>query len=258
MLYREVSLNVDSGGPGRNRGGVGTVRRLDVLADDVELNCLGERFIVPSYGLEGGSPGGCNGIYMKRPGDNDWRTVSQALDSVSPSKFHDLRAARGTSFKVVTGGGGGYGDSSTRPPERVLDDVVNGFVSHEGAERDYGVVVLENDDGTLAVDRDATRRLRDEQSGQRPEAAAAFERIIDDMRHRAVHDRMTPEVEAEVRQVEELVACARRRIEAEGLRDEHSRPGRSLRNPFLNDLAVQFWDSQALERWAARHKFRLN
>ena len=258
LLYREVSLNVDSGGPGRNRGGVGTVRTLDVLADDVELNCLGERFIVPPYGLEGGGPGGCNGIYMKAPADNDWKTVSQALDSVSPSKFHDLRAVRGTSFKVVTGGGGGYGDPSTREPERVLDDVTNGFVSREGAERDYGVVVRENDDGTLAVDREATRRLRDERSGQRPAAVAAFERIIDDMHRRAVHDRMTPEVESEVRRVEDLVSRARRRIEAEGLHDPLSPPGRSLRNPFLNDLAVKFWDSQALERWAARHEFRLD
>ena len=258
LLYREVSLNVDSGGPGRNRGGVGTIRRLDVLADDVELNCLGDRFIVPPYGLDGGSPGGCNGIYMRAPGDNDWRTVSQALDAVSPSKFHDLRAARGTSFKVVTGGGGGYGDPSTRPPERVLDDVVNGFVSHEGAERDYGVVVLENDDGTLDIDRESTRRLRDGRSGRQPAAVAAFERIIDDTRRRAVHDQMTPEVEAEIRRVEDLVSRARGRIEAEGLRDELSRPGRSLRNPFLNDLAVQFWDSQALERWAARHEFRLD
>ena len=229
-----------------------------MLADDVELNCLGERFIVPPYGLDGGSPGGCNGIYVKIPGDNDWKTVSQALDSVSPSKFHDLRAVQGTSFRVVTGGGGGYGDPSTRPPERVLHDVINGFVSREGAERDYGVAVLENDDGTLDIDREATRRLRDERIGRLPEAAAAFERITEDMRCRAVHDRMTPEVEAEVRRVEDLVSRARRRIDAEGLRDALSPPGRSLRNPFLNDLAVQFWDSQALERWAARHDFRLD
>lgn len=38
-------------------------------------------------------------------------------------------------------GGGGYGDPFTRAPERVLDDVINGYVSLEAAERDYGVVV---------------------------------------------------------------------------------------------------------------------
>jgi N-methylhydantoinase B len=38
-------------------------------------------------------------------------------------------------------GGGGYGDPFERDPQRVLDDVVNGYVSLEAAERDYGVVV---------------------------------------------------------------------------------------------------------------------
>ena len=38
-------------------------------------------------------------------------------------------------------GGGGYGDPWTRDPQRVLDDVVNGYVTIEGAARDYGVVI---------------------------------------------------------------------------------------------------------------------
>jgi N-methylhydantoinase B len=38
-------------------------------------------------------------------------------------------------------GGGGYGDPFARDPRRVLDDVVNGYVSIVAAERDYGVVI---------------------------------------------------------------------------------------------------------------------
>lgn len=38
-------------------------------------------------------------------------------------------------------GGGGYGDPLTRDPTQVLEDVVNGYISVEAAERDYGVVV---------------------------------------------------------------------------------------------------------------------
>ncbi len=38
-------------------------------------------------------------------------------------------------------GGGGYGDPLARPPERVLQDVVDGYVSIEAAEREYGVAV---------------------------------------------------------------------------------------------------------------------
>lgn len=38
-------------------------------------------------------------------------------------------------------GGGGYGKPFERDPQCVLEDVVNGYVSIEAAERDYGVVV---------------------------------------------------------------------------------------------------------------------
>lgn len=38
-------------------------------------------------------------------------------------------------------GGGGYGDPMTRDPERVLADVVQGYVSFDAAEQEYGVVI---------------------------------------------------------------------------------------------------------------------
>jgi N-methylhydantoinase B len=38
-------------------------------------------------------------------------------------------------------GGGGYGDPFARDPQAVLADVVDGYVSLEAAQRDYGVVI---------------------------------------------------------------------------------------------------------------------
>jgi N-methylhydantoinase B len=59
------------------------------------------------------------------------------------------------------GGGGGWGDPLTRDPQAVLDDVLDEYVSVEGAERDYGVVLTGSlEDLTLAVDQEATRELR--------------------------------------------------------------------------------------------------
>jgi N-methylhydantoinase B len=57
-------------------------------------------------------------------------------------------------------GGGGIGDPRTRDPQRVLDDVRDGFITAQDARRDYGVVV--DADGRL--DLAATERLR-KQSG---------------------------------------------------------------------------------------------
>ena len=51
------------------------------------------------------------------------------------------------------GGGGGWGDPLDRDPQAVLDDVLDEYVSVEGARRDYGVVLTGSlEDLTLAID----------------------------------------------------------------------------------------------------------
>ena len=62
-------------------------------------------------------------------------------------------------FRLDTPGGGGHGDALEREPERVLDDVREGVVSPEAAERDYGVV-LKRDGGDFVVDAAATQARR--------------------------------------------------------------------------------------------------
>ena len=42
---------------------------------------------------------------------------------------------------VTIPGGGGYFPAQERDPQHVLDDVVNGYVTLEGAEQDYGVKI---------------------------------------------------------------------------------------------------------------------
>ena len=41
----------------------------------------------------------------------------------------------GTRFVLETPGGGGYGDPRARAPQAVLDDVLDGYVTPEAAER---------------------------------------------------------------------------------------------------------------------------
>jgi N-methylhydantoinase B len=66
------------------------------------------------------------------------------------------------------GGGGGWGDPLDRDPEAVLDDVLDEYVSLEGAGRDYGVVLTGSlDDLTLAVDETATKELRESRRANR-------------------------------------------------------------------------------------------
>jgi N-methylhydantoinase B len=60
----------------------------------------------------------------------------------------------------VSGGGGGYGNPQERDPRLVLEDVREGWVSRESAERDYGVVLREDGGDGLELDEQATERLR--------------------------------------------------------------------------------------------------
>lgn len=53
---------------------------------------------------------------------------------------------------VRTETGGGFGNPKERDPELVRSDVLDGYVTVEGAKRDYGVV-LDND---LNVEQAAT------------------------------------------------------------------------------------------------------
>jgi len=68
-----------------------------------------------------------------------------------------VKMEKGDIFVVKTPGGGGYGKPFERNPELVLRDVINGLVSPESAQKDYGVVIdLKN----MKVDWKSTKRLR--------------------------------------------------------------------------------------------------
>ena len=60
-------------------------------------------------------------------------------------------------MQVNMNAGGGYGDPLERDPAAVLGDVLDGYVSIEGAREDYGVVIIPD---KLTIDPQATETLR--------------------------------------------------------------------------------------------------
>jgi N-methylhydantoinase B len=69
----------------------------------------------------------------------------------------------GSRWAFQLGGGGGWGDPLQRDPTAVLDDVLDGYVSADGALRDYGVVLAQGGGG---VDLEATRAERAARAGK--------------------------------------------------------------------------------------------
>jgi N-methylhydantoinase B len=99
----------------------------------------------PAWGVAGGLPGArMQAIY------NDGRPDERRL-----GKIHELHMRKGDTITLHLPGGGGWGDPMQRDPARVRDDVLRGFVTPEGAARDYGVVIANE-----TIDVAATRALR--------------------------------------------------------------------------------------------------
>jgi N-methylhydantoinase B len=147
------ALRPDSGGAGKFRGGCGVVFEFEVLAPDCVIIARGmERLRFQPWGLLGGACGANGLIEVKRAGAGDFERVHKA---------DALRASVGDVIRLSTAGGGGYGDPLERDPQKVLDDVLNGFVTSAAAERDYGVVVK---NGRLHAE--ATASLRKSRSRQ--------------------------------------------------------------------------------------------
>ena len=157
IAYESFELRTDSGGAGQHRGGLGAIFKVRYLADG-ELSIESARTLEGSPGVNGGlrsdvqrqikiHPDGAREVIGGLAEDGTWR--SPLLESVP---FRD-----GETFMFESTGGGGWGEPLSRPPETVLDDVLDEYISLEAARAVYGVVI---DTQTMTVDTAATQVQR--------------------------------------------------------------------------------------------------
>jgi N-methylhydantoinase B len=142
----KVELRTDSGGSGRQRGGLGIYRSYRFTADTNALVTV-KKTKTDGWGISGGQPGARNEVVL-RPGTEDKESTGTFRDSFTA----------GDRLWNCSGGGGGYGNPRERAPEAVREDVLDGYVSREAARETYGVVITDDD----TVDLQATRELRAE------------------------------------------------------------------------------------------------
>ncbi|MGE3621099.1 MAG: hydantoinase B/oxoprolinase family protein [Acidimicrobiia bacterium] len=170
VIYLTRRELADSGGPGAQRGGVGSETISMLIDDELRLvpQTLKDRFgvLFPSgFGSSGGEPGhpGAGAII-----DGDLGVELGAGSWVDVDRTRALIVTRAP-------GGGGFGDPLDREPEAVLRDVLEGLVSAEAAGDTYGVALVV-DGGTCSVDVEATaagrHRRRSERIGRDAAPAA--------------------------------------------------------------------------------------
>ena len=144
IRIRKFDTWEDSAGAGRTRGGIGFVREYEMLSD-VILTCRTANHEQPGWGVEGGEgPPVC--VTSVNPDGPDSEELA-ALDT--------REALAGTIVRLEQTGGSGYGDARRRPPEKVLKDVRNGYVSVAAAAEKYGVIIVDG-----KIDADATKDAR--------------------------------------------------------------------------------------------------
>ena len=98
-LIREYGFRMDTGGPGRFRGGCGLVRRFEV-EPDAYLYLWLDRSVTPAWGLFGGSDAVGPDVIINAGRPDERRML----------KVNAHPLAAGSVVDLLTGGGGGFGD----------------------------------------------------------------------------------------------------------------------------------------------------
>ncbi len=161
FVVERLGLAVDSGGPGRHRGGLGYDKHIRMLRD-CSFMSIADRSLLACWGVRGGKAGRPFSVVVDPGGPNE-----RAVDALADAE--PVRA--GEVIRIRTTGGGGWGDPLDRPYDEVRLDIAWGKVSVDGAWADYAVRIVDG-----VVDRTASDVERAHRRAQRPAIEPFFDR----------------------------------------------------------------------------------
>lgn len=147
VIVESRELRQDSGGPGKFRGGLGLATRVKNLVEGRWTLADTGREKYPPWGLWNGKTGAPSAHLLRLPDEQDFKNVDVVRHWV-PANSEAV---------ILTAGGGGWGDSLEREPEKVRWDVLEEYISLRAAHEEYGVVL---DPDTLEINWEGTTRLR--------------------------------------------------------------------------------------------------
>jgi N-methylhydantoinase B len=167
VLYLWRRLAQNSGGPGRYRGGNGLeLAWTPWYTPGGQEHAMAPCWQFPPAGVFGGYPGSTSGFALASGAGADRMLadghIPASLDELDvpiqrlDGKQFGISVLPGDVFRLMSGGGGGYGDPLERPATDVVDDVRSGKIDRTAAREAYGVVVA----GAGDLDPDATETRR--------------------------------------------------------------------------------------------------
>ena len=147
FMYDQYALVPDTEGAGKYRGTLSVARDWRYIGkSEAVFQLRTDRQKVPPYGLYGGQPGALSESILNP--DTEHRRLSKTT----------IKLKKGDVYRLLTQGGGGWGNPLERDVNLVKADVLNEKVSIGRAKEAYGVVI---DEKTMEVDLNATKSLRE-------------------------------------------------------------------------------------------------
>jgi N-methylhydantoinase B len=126
IVIHQLALIPDTGGAGAMRGGCGLAKDIELLTSSATLTLLGDRHNKAPWGMAGGGHGALASSVLLRDGVETSLLSKQTLEMQA-----------GDILRLKLAGAGGYGPVSERDPLRVEADLADGFITAQGAARDY-------------------------------------------------------------------------------------------------------------------------
>jgi N-methylhydantoinase B len=154
LVVWEKMVRADSEGAGRLRGAPGGVSIYSPRFDGIEVQYFLDAVVNRSLGVRGGSGSQGPEAWVAR--------ASGGWDRQAEGAVGETPVAVGEAMVSFSGAGAGYGPAIARDPQKVLVDLIDGYVTVERARGAYGVIVTGDPARweTLAVDEAATAELR--------------------------------------------------------------------------------------------------
>ncbi|MCK4924178.1 MAG: hydantoinase B/oxoprolinase family protein [Spirochaetes bacterium] len=127
LLVDRMSLNEEEGGEGKYRGGKGVCIEYRIRSDNAWFTAAYTRSKFPPWPLKGGRHGSPNYVEILRTdGSRERHSVVNALTLNTDDVI-----------RVMTGNGAGYGNPEERDIELIKDDLKNGYITEEQANKYY-------------------------------------------------------------------------------------------------------------------------
>ena len=121
----------DSAGAGRQRGGISQVIKFRNIADvPMSVRIRPDKMFCDPPGIDGGQPGKVGTVH---------------INGALVTRFPPIEYQPGDLIELRMPGGGGFGPVAERERALILADLALGYITPEGAHRDYGLVLAEGE-----------------------------------------------------------------------------------------------------------------